>query len=96
MKPERSGQGRRRQISRGQQVGWKTYAVAALAIVLGIVALANGQTADGLKGIVFGLALISLRDAIGKILRSIEGNRHALSDLRAAIETTLDRRRQGR
>ncbi len=73
--------------------GWKTYAVAALSVILGGIALAQGHIADGCKGIVFGLALIAMRDALSKILCSIEGNRRALSDLRAIIETVIDRAR---
>lgn len=81
----------RRELQRKAPFGWKTYAVAALSVVLGAIAFAQGYVADGLKGIVFGLALIALRDAMGKILHSIEGNRRALSHLRASIETVLDR-----
>lgn len=74
-----------------ERIGWKVYAVAVASIILGAVALHKGFVADGLKGLVFGLALASLRDAIGKILHGIEGNRRALSDLRAAIEAALDK-----
>jgi hypothetical protein len=70
-------------------VGWKTYGVAVIALIGGVVAFYYHYWADGVKGIVFGLALIALRDSIGKILRSNEGNRRTLSDLRAAIECEL-------
>jgi hypothetical protein len=86
----------RRNLKRKVPFGWKTYAVAALSIVLGGVAFACGYIADGLKGIVFGFALIALRDAISKILHDIESSRHALSDLRASVETALEQVRPRR
>ncbi len=69
--------------------GWKTYAVAALSLVLGIVAFSHGYVGDGLKGVVFGLALIASRDVQGKILRAIESERRAFDDLRATVEAHL-------
>ncbi|MCP9494268.1 MAG: hypothetical protein MSG64_07420 [Pyrinomonadaceae bacterium MAG19_C2-C3] len=72
-------------------IGWKTYAVAALSCVLGIVAFSHGYLADGLKGVVFGLALIASRDVQGKIMRVIESERRAFDDLRATIEAHLPR-----
>jgi hypothetical protein len=68
--------------------GWKTYLVAALSIGAGMVALGNGYVGDGLKGIIGGLALAALRDAMGKIQQSIDSNRRVVRDMRAAIETT--------
>ncbi|MGB8510874.1 MAG: hypothetical protein WCD76_21050 [Pyrinomonadaceae bacterium] len=72
---------------RGNQIiGWKTYGVAALALVAGSVAFAHGEYSDGVKGIIFGLALISLRDAVAKILRGIEDCRRSLDNMRGAID----------
>jgi hypothetical protein len=70
-----------------QIIGWKTYAVGAVAIVAGLIAWTQGYVGDGLKGIIGGFALISLRDAVAKILRAIEDNRAALDNMRAAIDT---------
>lgn len=72
--------------------GWKTYAVAVAAIVLGGVALSKGYTGDGIKGILSGCALIALRDAISKILYAIESNRRALDNMRAAVEAQMTKR----
>lgn len=72
-------------------IGWKTYAVAALAILIGGFLLLRGQWGEGLKFIVAGFALIALRDAIGKILRGIDDNRKALNNVRAAIESLIDK-----
>lgn len=76
-------------------VGWKTYAVGVLAIIVGVIAWSDGQRGDGLKGIIAGLALIALRDGIGKILRGIEGNRKALDNMRAVIDTHWQRNSRG-
>lgn len=77
-------------MRRVEIVGWKSYGVAVLAIFSGLGALYHHQWGDALKGIVGGLALIALRDAIGKILRAIDDNRRALNNMRAAIEMLLD------
>lgn len=74
-----------------QIIGWKTYSVAAAAILFGLYALAHNNASDGLKGIIGGFAVIALRDVLGKILRAIDGNRVAMDNMRAAIETLLDR-----
>ena len=80
-------------------IGWKTYLVASLAIVVGLFLLFSKQWGEGLKFIVAGFALVALRDSIGKILRGIDDNRRALNNVRAAIETLVDsqeaRRRGG-
>ena len=80
-------------MTRREIIGWKTYAVGVLSIICGSVALARGHVGYGLEGIIGGLALIALRDAIGKILRGIDGNRTSLNNMRAAIETLLSKRR---
>jgi len=72
-----------------QIVGWKVYGVAVISILCGMFALAHQHWVDGLKGIVFGLALITLRDTMGKILRAADDNRKALNNVRASIETLL-------
>jgi hypothetical protein len=74
-------------MTTAQIIGWKTYAVAVIAIIAGLVAWTQGYVGDGLKGIIAGFALISLRDAVSKILRAIEDNRAALDNMRAAIDT---------
>jgi hypothetical protein len=78
-------------MNRKEIVGWKTYGVAAISISIGILALAHGYVADGLKGVIFGLALISLRDGLGKVLSTTEGIGRALADLRAICETLFER-----
>lgn len=75
-----------------ETIGWKTYTVAVIAIIAGLVAFAKGNWSDGVKGVIGGCALISLRDAVAKILRAIEANRRAVSNLRAAIDVYLTRR----
>jgi hypothetical protein len=67
-------------------IGWKTYAVAALSILIGVYAFSQGLGVEGVKAIIFGLALISLRDALAKHLRLTEENRKALDNLRAAVD----------
>ena len=79
-----------------QIIGWKTYVVAALAILIGIFLLLREQWGEGLKFIVAGFALIALRDAIGKILRGIDDNRKALNNVRAAIEVLVDKQTEQR
>lgn len=73
-----------------QIVGWKTYLVGALASICGGIALSNGYTGEGLKGIIAGLALVTLRDAIGKVLRAIDDNREALNNMRASLEGVIE------
>lgn len=68
-------------------VGWKTYLAAIAAILAGAAALFKGNVGDGLKGIIGGAALIGLRDAAAKILRAIEDNREALTNMRGALDT---------
>jgi hypothetical protein len=77
-----------------QIVGWKTYAVAVLSLIIGVWSLAYGYTADGIKGIIFGFALIALRDATAKILRAVDDTCKTLSSLRATIEAELKRGRR--
>jgi thiamine transporter ThiT len=72
--------------------GWKTYTVAVIAICFGLYALRRGYWSDGVKGIVFGLALIALRDAVTKILREVAQTRSALMHLRAAVDAELTTR----
>jgi len=67
-------------------VGWKTYLVAAAAILAGLFAFHNGNVSDGIKGTIFGCALISLRDTLGKLLSGIESIRKSLDNLRGAID----------
>ena len=76
-------------------VGWKTYAVGVAAIAIGFVALAYGHWADGAKGVLGGLALIALRDAIAKVLRAVEANRRAFADMRATVEAEIERAGKG-
>lgn len=70
-------------------IGWKTYLVAAVAIIAGSIAIYRGHHGEGLKGIIAGLALIAVRDAIGKLMWLVEENRQTLANLRAAIEASL-------
>jgi hypothetical protein len=72
-------------------IGWKVNAVGVLSILLGVWALAEKQYVEGIKGILFGAALLSLRDTLGNILAAIDSARVAMSDLRAAIETSLSK-----
>ncbi|MET0466902.1 MAG: hypothetical protein ABW007_27320 [Chitinophagaceae bacterium] len=67
-------------------IGWKSYAVAALSIIAGAVAISLGLWVDGVKAIIFGLALISLRDALAKHMRLTDENRRALDNLRGAVD----------
>lgn len=66
--------------------GWKTYGVAALAIIAGGFALWHGNAGDGLKGIIGGLALAAIRDALGKLHEAIYINHRTLRDVRAALD----------
>jgi hypothetical protein len=75
-----------------QIVGWKNYAVAALCIIVGLWALKRGNIADALKALFVGLAIISLRDVLGKVLTAVDSNCEKLDNLRAAIEADLKRR----
>lgn len=52
--------------------GWKTYLAAAAAILAGAVALVNGHYAEGLGGIVAGLALIGVRGAVAKVIETLQ------------------------
>ncbi len=52
--------------------GWKTYLAAVAAITAGAVALANGDVAHGLQGIVGGVGLIGIRGGIAKIIQVIQ------------------------
>ena len=70
-------------------IGWKTYLVAAAAILAGCLAIYQRHWGEGLKGIIGGLALIAVRDAIGKLMWLVEENRQTLANLRAAIEASL-------
>ena len=74
-------------------IGWKVNAVGVVSILLGAMALIESQHIEGIKGILFGLALLSVRNTLGKILAAIDSARIALSDLRAAIETELSTRK---
>ena len=74
-----------------QITGWKVNAIGVVSILLGLVGFFEKQPVEGTKGIMFGLALIALRDALGKVLGAIDSARVAMSDLRAAIETDLDK-----
>ncbi len=76
-------------------IGWKNYAVAALFILVGLWAFERGNMDGGVKGLLAGLAWISLRDVFGKVLAAVNENRRSLEGLRAAIETELSTRRVG-
>ena len=82
-------------MTTAQIIGWKVYGVAAVALVAGIIALANGHTGEGLKGVLGGFALIGLRDTMAKILRALDNNRKAIANLRAAIDTHWSRNTRG-
>jgi len=81
-----------KQMSSAKIAGWKTYSVGIIAIFAGTYALKLGHWSDGIKGIIFGLALISLRDAVAKILREVGQTRSALMHLRAAVDAELTTR----
>jgi len=66
------------------------YWVGFIALLFGLFALYYGNRADGWKGIIFGLAIVTLRDVAGKILRKIEDNNKALNHLRASIESLIE------
>jgi hypothetical protein len=72
-------------------IGWKVNAVGVASLVLGAVAIFEKQYIEGIKGILFGAALLSIRDTLGKMLGAIDSARIAMSDLRAAIETCLSK-----
>ena len=72
-------------------IGWKVNAIGVVSILFGVWALAKQQHVEGIKGILFGAALLSMRDTLGKILAAIDSARIAMSDLRAAIETCLSK-----
>jgi hypothetical protein len=74
-------------------IGWKVNAIGVVSILLGLAALLEWQTIEGIKGILFGLALIAVRSTLATILATIDSARIALSDLRAAIETELEKRK---
>lgn len=75
-------------------VGWKTYAVAAVSILAGLIALKQRNIDGAVKGLIAGAALISLRDVLGKVLEMVDANRKSLDDLRAAIEAELTSKAQ--
>jgi hypothetical protein len=77
-----------------QIVGWKTYAVAAVAIVVGLVAFGHGYVIEGVKLVLGGAALIALRDTLGKLMSLVESNRKCLDNLRAAIDIKYPADRQ--
>lgn len=81
-------------MKRTQIVGWKTYSVAGIAILAGVIALAHGYVLEGVKLILGGCALIALRDTMGKLMRVVEDNRRALDNLRAAIDIKYPTDRQ--
>jgi hypothetical protein len=76
-------------------IGWKVNAVGVVSILLGLLGLLERQPVEGIKGILFGFALIAIRDTLSKVLAAIDSGRRALSDLRAAIETELSTRKAG-
>lgn len=78
-------------MKRVQIIGWKTYAVASVAIAAGLWAFTKGNVADGIKGIIFGFSLVALRDVLGKVLSGIDENRKALNNMRAAIEVLVNK-----
>ncbi len=77
----------------GKIIGWKNYALAVVCILLGLWAFSRGNMDGGVKGVLAGLAIITLRDVLGKVLGAVEANCKSLDDLRAAIETELSTRR---
>ncbi len=78
-------------ISHFKIVGWKCYLIAAAAIIAGCIALYYRHWGEGVKGIIVGLALIAVRDAIGKLMWLVEENRKTLANLRAVIEASLSK-----
>lgn len=77
-------------------IGWKTYSVAVISILCGWAALTHHSWSDGIKGIIFGLALIAVRDSIGKMLAAADGNRKALNNVRAGIEVLISKQSERR
>lgn len=75
-------------------IGWRNYAVAALCILAGLWCFLKGNIDGGFKGLLAGFALISLRNVMGKLLTAVDVNCQSLNDLRAAIETLLERERK--
>lgn len=78
-----------------QIFGWKNYALAVVCILIGGYAFYRGNIDGGVKGILAGLALITLRDVMGKLLKAADDNCESLKHLRAAIEAELSTRRKG-
>lgn len=76
-----------------QIIGWKVNAIGVLSILLGVIGFVQGQHVEGTKGVMFGLALLTIRNVLGKVLGAIDSARMAMSDLRAAIEADLDKRK---
>ncbi len=73
-------------------IGWKNYAVAGLFILVGLWAFERGNMDGAVKGLLAGLAWISLRDVLGKVLWAVDANCRSIDGLRAAIETELSTR----
>jgi hypothetical protein len=75
--------------------GWKNHLLGAVLIFIGLCAFYRGNVDAGAKAVLAGCALITLRDALGKLLKAVDANCETLNDLRAAIETELSTRRAG-
>jgi hypothetical protein len=75
--------------------GWRNYLLAVVCIVIGLCAFYRGNVDGGVKGVLAGCALITLRNVIGKLLKAVDDNCESLKHLRAAIETELSTRRTG-
>jgi hypothetical protein len=71
--------------------GWKTYLGCAGLFILGL-ALLSTQFLDGIACICLSVIFIGLRDAMGKLIMEVRANGAALANVRAAVETALDRK----
>ena len=76
-------------------IGWKNYALAATCILVSLWAFSRGNADGGVKALLAGIAIITFRDVLGKVLAAVEANRQSLDGLRAAIETDLSTRKAG-
>ncbi|HKO43351.1 MAG TPA: hypothetical protein VJU84_08675 [Pyrinomonadaceae bacterium] len=72
-------------------LGWKTYLGCAGLFVLG-VALLSSQFLNAMACICLSVIFIGIRDAMGKLIMEVRANGLALADVRAAVETSLDRK----
>jgi hypothetical protein len=74
-------------------IPWRNYALAWVCIFVGLWSFYRGDNDGGAKGVLAGLAIITLLDGFGKVLGAIDANRQSLDGMRGAIEAVLTRRK---